>query len=103
LKFYISEKTNNKSRKFFSFNLELPELNAQQVVLTDAKAERLIDDIVTALNTKFKESRSVLEGKKKDKITIEPEIKEETQEERVERMQSTVGPFKNTFKKYIQE
>jgi hypothetical protein len=56
--------------------LELPELNAQQVVLTDAKAERLIDDIVTALNTKFKESRSVLEGKKKDKITIEPEIKE---------------------------
>jgi hypothetical protein len=60
LKFYISEKTNNKSRKFFSFNIELPELNSEQVRLTEEKAGKLIDDIVNALNSKFKESRGIL-------------------------------------------
>lgn len=54
MKFYISEKTNNKSRKFFSFNLELPELNSEQAKMDEEKAGKLIDDIVNALNNKFK-------------------------------------------------
>jgi len=33
--------------------------------LTNERAEKLIDDIVNALNNKFRESRNVLEGKKK--------------------------------------
>lgn len=78
MKFYISEKTNNKSRKFFSFNLELPELNSEQAKMDEDKAGKLIDDIVNALNNKFKESRGILEGKKKDKVVIEADIKVET-------------------------
>lgn len=60
LKFYISEKTNNKGRKFFSFTLELPSLDAQQAKMDESKAGKLIDDIVNALNGKFRESRGIL-------------------------------------------
>ena len=38
--------------------------------LTEAKAEKLIDDIVNALNNKFKESRNIVDGKKKEKISL---------------------------------
>lgn len=87
LKFYISEKTNNKSRKFFSFTLELPPLDAQQAKMDESRAGKLIDDIVNALNGKFRESRGILEGKKKEKVVVESEVKIETEEERVKRMQ----------------
>ncbi len=93
LKFYISEKTNHKSRKFFSFNIELPELNSEQVRLTEEKAAKLIDDIVNALNSKFKESRGILEAKKTEKVVLEPEIKVETDEDKLNQKQQTVGPF----------
>jgi hypothetical protein len=104
LKFYISEKTNHKSRKFFSFNLELPELNSQQVVLNEEKAGKLIDDIVNALNSKFQESRGILEGKKKEKIIVEPEVTVETEQEKIKRKQETVGPFaKREHKRSVEE
>lgn len=31
LKFYISEKTNHKSKKFYSFNLELPDIQSHKM------------------------------------------------------------------------
>lgn len=71
--------------------------------MTDAKAEKLIDDIVNALNNKFKESRNIVDGKKKEKISLEVETKEETEEERLKRMQETVGPYSKDMKKYIEE
>jgi hypothetical protein len=65
------------------------------VKLNEEKAGKLIDDIVNALNSKFKESRNILEGKKKEKVDpVAPEVSEvETEEERMKRKQETVGPF----------
>lgn len=103
LKFYISEKTNHKSRKFFSFNIELPELNSEQVRLTEEKAAKLIDDIVNALNSKFKESRGILEAKKTEKVVLEPEIKVETDEDKLNQKQQTVGPFSRSARQQTVE
>lgn len=84
--------------------MELPELNSEQAKMDEEKAGKLIDDIVNALNNKFKESRGILEGKKKEKVVMEAEIKVETEEDKIQRMQETVGPFqKSNFKKYIEE
>ena len=45
-----------------------------------------------------------MEGKKKDKIVIEDEIKIEEEEDNVEKMQETIGPFKKSqYKQYIEE
>ena len=62
LKFYISEKTNHKSKKFYSFNLELPEIQTSK--MNEEKAQRLLDDIVNALNTKFNEAQEGPTAKK---------------------------------------
>lgn len=40
--------------------------------MNEEKAKKLIDDIVNALNSKFKESRGILDGKKKEKVLLEP-------------------------------
>ena len=34
-----------------------------------------------------------MEGKKKERIVVEPEVKAESGEERLKRKQETVGPF----------
>ena len=57
LRFYVAEKSNNKSKKYYSFEVELPEVNAK--VFQDAKqAAQLISNITDVLNSKFMESRS---------------------------------------------
>lgn len=71
--------------------------------LTEEKAGKLIDDIVNALNSKFKESRGILEGKKQEKITVEPEIKVETEEQKLQKKQETVGPFSKRASQYTVE
>jgi hypothetical protein len=54
--------------------------------MDEPKAGKLIDDIVNALNGKFRESRGILEGKKREKVAVESEVRLETEEERVQRM-----------------
>jgi hypothetical protein len=46
-------------------------MNSEQAKMNEEKAGKLIDDIVNALNNKFRESRGILEGKKREKIIIE--------------------------------
>jgi hypothetical protein len=64
--------------------------------MNQEKAGKFIDDIVNALNSKFKESRGILEGKKKEKVILESEVKVETEQERLNREQETLGPFFKT-------
>jgi hypothetical protein len=98
LKFYISEKTNHKSKKFYSFNIELPEI--QTAKMNEEKAQRLLDDIVNALNTKFNEAQDGSNAKKIKKSgensfrqQDSDEIKIETEEEKIQREQQTLKPF----------
>ena len=45
-----------------------------------------------------------MEGKKKDKIVIEDEIKIEEEEDKVDKVHETIGPFKKSqYKQYIEE
>ena len=61
--------------------------------MEEAKAGRLIDDIVNALNAKHKESRGILEGKK-ERPKVEKEVREETEAERLDRVSEEIGPHK---------
>lgn len=53
LKFYIAEKTNLKSKKFFSFTVELPQITAGESDMPEEKAKKLVDNIIEVLNKKF--------------------------------------------------
>jgi hypothetical protein len=57
LKFYVAEKSNNKSKKYYAFEVELPEIDAR--VFQDTKqATQLMTNITDVLNSKFMESRA---------------------------------------------
>ena len=53
LKFYLSEKANLKSKRFYSFAIELPSIEAQQAEMPEEKVKKLVDNIVEVLNRKF--------------------------------------------------
>lgn len=69
LKFYIAEKTNKKSKKFYAFEVELPPIKSD---LEEAKVNKLVDSIVEVLNNKFNEA-----SKKNRKSRVEVEEKRE--------------------------
>ena len=58
MKFFLSEKTNLKSKKFYSFVIELPTLdNSHQEEISEENRKKLVDNIVEVLNRKFLESK----------------------------------------------
>jgi DNA topoisomerase VI subunit B len=58
LKFYVAEKANTKSKKFFSFTVELPEIAHKDLSMSEEQAQKLIDNIVEVLNKKYLESKT---------------------------------------------
>lgn len=52
LRFYVAEKSNNKSKKYYSFEVELPQVETK--IFQDVKqANQLITNITDVLNAKF--------------------------------------------------
>ena len=96
LKFYVSEKSNMKSKKYFAFEVELPEVATGASEQTHSK---MLGNVIEILNTKFLETRMIRNPllKKellKDKEPKPPSPHRETPDERLKRMENEVRPFR---------
>lgn len=96
LKFYVSEKSNMKSKKYFAFEVELPEV---KVGTTEDVNSKVLNNMIEVLNTKFLETRVMKNPLLKQELAKGKEprgvnMNRETEEERVKRMENEIKPFR---------
>jgi hypothetical protein len=94
LRFYIAEKSNQKSKRYYSFEVELPAVQRDQGI-DSSKAGQLMNHVAETLNAKFMESRGIRNPhlRKKDQPAADSS-QPETGQQKKERMEAELRPIK---------
>jgi hypothetical protein len=94
LRFYIAEKSNQKSKRYYSFEVELPAVQRDQGI-DSSKAGQLMNHVAETLNAKFMESRGIRNPHLRKKDQPEADSSQpETDQQKKERMEAELRPIK---------